>query len=124
MELLVCLQPLLLVLYVNPSKYYENIIRETNYSLFQICDRTNYPIVVSILGNLLLLMYYLLIGPVPFVPIELTEVSVYVLAAMVGIGFGCVQVSTFSRSYQTVNKLGFANNIDTNLIMSGKCKKM
>ena len=68
-------------------------------------------------------MYYLLIGPVPFVPIKLTEVSVYLLAAMVGIGFGCVQVSTFTRSYQTVNKLGFANNIDTNLIMSGKCKK-
>ena len=74
---------------------------------------------MSIAGNMSMVVYYMLIGPLPFISLKPTKVSVYIMAALVGIGFGCVVVSTFARTFQSVKRMGFEDNINTYLIISG-----
>ena len=52
-------------------------------------------------------LYLLLIGPLPFLRFQQTKTLVYIWAALVGIGFGCVVVSTFARSYSATKKMGY-----------------
>ena len=62
----------------------------------------------------------MLIGPLPFLSFKPRKILVHILTALVGSGFGCAVVSTFARSLQSVMKMGFENNINTYLTISGK----
>jgi hypothetical protein len=49
------------------SEHFLAPIQKHSFSIFQICDRIKYPTVVSILGNMLMAVAFLLVGPVPFI---------------------------------------------------------
>ena len=71
-----------------------------------------------------MMICFTLIGPLPFIHFQPTRATVYTYAALVGIGFGCVVVSTFGRSYKATKAMGFKDNINTYLMMSGRAHEI
>ena len=76
------------------------------------------PIMVSILGNSLMAIAFFLLGPAPFLPITPNVGLTFAMVSMVGIGYACVMVSTFTRAHRAAMKKGYSNDIDTSLIIS------
>ena len=92
-----------------------------NWCYFQICDRIKYPTIVSILGNILLTVAFLLIGPVPFLTNILPTTSlIQGSAAILGAGYAMVMVSTFGRSQSAAIRNGYNDDLDTYMFISSK----
>lgn len=87
---------------------------------FQICDRISYPSIVSCLGNLTILVAFIFIGPLPFIPIRPTVPMLQAVMAVFGLGIAFVMVSTYSRSQIAANRKGFVRDIETYLFISGE----
>jgi hypothetical protein len=64
---------------------------------------------------------FLLIGPVPFLPLTPTVPLIQASMAICGLGYGMVLVSTFGRSQRAAIRKGFNDDMDTYLIISGNC---
>lgn len=84
-----------------------------------ICDKINYPTLVSILGNLFMAIAFLFIGPVPFIPLSPSVSLIEGMMAVVGFGYAMVMVSTFGRAQSAAIRKGFKDDIDTYLLISG-----
>ena len=87
---------------------------------FQLCDKIRYPTMISLIGNCFMATAFLLIGPVPFLPIEPTVPLIQGSVAICGFGYGLVLVSTFGRSQRSAIRNGFNDDMDTYLIISGE----
>ena len=75
---------------------------------------------VSICGNVMMAVTFLLIGPVPFLGFEATVGSIIAMEGLVGIGFGMVAVSTFTRSQRAARQLKCGDDISTYMMISGE----
>jgi hypothetical protein len=85
----------------------------------QICDRIKYPVIVSVLGNVLMLTGFLLVGPAPFITsLVLTTDLVKGVAVIIGVGYSMIMVSTFGRSQAAAIRNGYHNDLDTYLFIS------
>ena len=87
--------------------------------VLQLCDRFKYPIVVSLSGNFIMATAFFFLGPAPFLPIAPNVPMTFAFVSLVGIGYACVMVSTFTRAHRAAMKKGYNDDIDTYLIISG-----
>ena len=84
-----------------------------------LCDRVPYLTLISIIGNLLLSLAFIFIGPLPGLQMEPTWKSITVACAFAAAGFGSIMVSTFGRAQITAQRKGFPKDIDTYIMISG-----
>ena len=93
-----------------------------DYKLFfQICDRIKYPVAASIMGNVLLMTGFLLVGPAPFLSsLVPTTGLIQGSGAILGTGYGLIVVSTFGRSHRAAMRHGFNDDLDTYMFISSK----
>ena len=63
---------------------------------------------------------FLFLGPVPFLPVETKLSIIQGMVAMVGFGYALVMVSSFGRAQSAALKLGYADDINTYIMISGK----
>ena len=76
---------------------------------------------VSILGNILLTVAFLLIGPAPFLTNLLPSTGlIQGSAAILGTGYAMVMVSTLGRSQSAAIRLGYNEDLDTYMFISSK----
>jgi hypothetical protein len=66
---------------------------------------------------------WLLIGPIPFLPLTPSVPLIQGAVALSGLGYGMVLVSTFGRSQKAAIRKGYNDDIDTYLIISGNLSK-
>ncbi len=76
-------------------------------------------VVLSIVGNLLVSLSMVFIGPLPIFALQPTPQLIYGSVAMAGTGYSLIGVSSFTRGFHTAISMGFADNMRTNLIVSG-----
>ncbi len=85
----------------------------------KICDRIKYPIAVSILGNVLMMIGFILVGPAPFLPnLVPTTGLIQGSGAILGTGYAMILVSTFGRSHHAALRHGFNDDLDTYMFIS------
>ena len=89
------------------------------FFFFEVCDKLRYPTIVSIIGNVAMAMAFLYVGPVPFIPLETSLSVINAMVALIGFGYGLVMVSSFGRSQRAALNLGFSDDIDTYIMISG-----
>ena len=58
--------------------------------IFQCCDRLAYPVIISILGNMLMAISLLLIGPMHFLNLAPSKNLLFICGTLMGLG--CTQV--------------------------------
>ena len=63
---------------------------------------------------------FLYLGPVPFSPLETNLSIIKGMAVLVGVGNGLLMVSSFGRTQRAALNLGYADDINTYIIISGK----
>ena len=86
---------------------------------FKICDATNYHTIISCIGNMVMVVVCLFLGPAPFLNLSPEVGLIQGMAGLGGIGYAFVMVSTFSRAQAEVLKKGFSDDIETYLMISG-----
>ncbi len=93
-------------------------------ALPQACDHVSFPVVFfSVCGNVCICLAMMLIGPAPFFPADVLPPSVpLIYAAMVleGLAYAFNMVSTFSRAGNAAKRLGYRDDINTYLMVTGK----
>ena len=90
------------------------------YCYIKVCDKVKYPTVVSLLGNVILALAFIFLGPLPTIEIILPSwQSITLSTAFVALGYGAVMVSTFGRAQGAALRMGFAQDIETYLLISG-----
>ena len=62
----------------------------------------------------------LFLGPAPFFNLQTTVQLIEIMAALGGVGYAFVMVSTFSSANAEVLKKGFSDDIETYLMISGR----
>jgi hypothetical protein len=88
--------------------------------LHQICDRLPHPTIISIIGNLFLIVAFTFIGPAPFFANLKPSVELaYGMGAVIGSGYGLVLISSFTRVYKAAMARGYEDTVNTYLIKSG-----
>jgi len=85
----------------------------------KLCDKGMSPKLIILLGSLVVIVSFLLIGPAPFLPLD--ETLGLCIAALVihGIGFGAQLVATFSGAHMDVIASGMPDNLATYGLVSG-----
>ena len=63
---------------------------------------------------------FLYLGPIPFLPLETNLSVIKGMAVLVGVGNGLLMVSSFGRTQRAALNLGYADDINTYIIISGK----
>lgn len=84
-----------------------------------LIDKFGNPVVFSMFGNFLFLLSFLFIGPLPFMLLEPYKSLIQGMMALAGIAYSCMVVSSFSRAQVRVLQLGFADDINTYVMISG-----
>jgi len=84
-----------------------------------ICDRLKYPTMVSIVGNTSMAIAFLFLGPVPFIPVETQLSIIQGMVGLVGFGYALVMVSSFGRAQSAALSLGYADDLNTYIMISG-----
>ena len=74
---------------------------------------------VSICGNASMAMAFIFLGPVPFIPVETKLSIIQGMVALVGFGYALVMVSSFGRAQTAALNLGYADDINTYIMISG-----
>ena len=100
------------------------IINGATYGIFAplwgvLCDRFVLPRRIVGFGSLLTVTAFLLVGPVPFIPLKMSLPLCIGALLLHGIGFGAELVGTFSGTQRTALKNGFPDNINTYGLVSG-----
>lgn len=95
----------------------EQIFRHVNF--FQLCDLIPLPTFVSIAGNFLLALTLLLLGPAPFVPLKPSVALIQGAMGLNGFCASLIMVSSFLRAQRAAIRLGFSDDIDTYIFISG-----
>ena len=87
--------------------------------MFQLCDNTNYPTLITFIGNVAMTFAFLLVGPAPFLNVKASTGLIQGMLGLGGFGYAFVIISTFSRAQSEALKKGFPENIETYLMISG-----
>jgi len=82
-------------------------------------DKFSRPVMFSMLGNSLFLLTFLLIGPLPYLPMKPSKELIQGMMALAGVAYSCMVVSSFSRAQTRVLEMGFADDINTYVMISG-----
>ena len=64
-------------------------------------------------------MAFLFVGPVPFIPIETKLSMIQGMAGLAGFAYASLVVSSFARAQRAAMNLGYADDIDTYIAISG-----
>ena len=64
-------------------------------------------------------MAFLFVGPVPFIPIETKVFIIQGMACIAGVSYALIVVSSFARAHKAAMNLGYADDIDTYIALSG-----
>ncbi|KAG7163415.1 MFS-type transporter SLC18B1-like [Homarus americanus] len=84
-----------------------------------LCDKWVKPRFITTLGALLVVVAFIFVGPMPFLPLE-TTIRLCIGALIIhGIGFGAVLVSTFTGAHRDVISNGFPDDLSTYGLVSG-----
>ena len=85
-----------------------------------LADKLVHPVTITILGLLILLLSFTLIGPVPYLPIQPhQELTVFSLVLQ-GAGAGAVVVSSYSSCLlATLTMQGYSPSVSTYSVVSG-----
>ncbi|CAG7831266.1 unnamed protein product, partial [Allacma fusca] len=75
-----------------------------------LCDRVVQPVYAGLAGAVVVLIGFLLIGPVPFLPIDTVLWLTCVGLMIHGIGLGATLVSAFVMALRESINHGFADN--------------
>ena len=81
-----------------------------------------HPTLLTLFGHLIMSAAYILIGPAPFLD-GLVSNSVnlsFGVAAMIGVSLSMVAVSSFTRASREVMRLGYCDDMKTNLNLAGE----
>ncbi|XP_059097821.1 uncharacterized protein LOC131892095 [Tigriopus californicus] len=86
-----------------------------------VCDRIRRPVLLSIVGNFLLFIAFIFIGPAPFLTGLPTSVPlIFGMMPFFGLGYGLVWVSSFSRADKECIRQGYRDDVNTYLVLTGK----
>jgi hypothetical protein len=85
-----------------------------------VCDKFQYPSLVSAIGNAISLLSFTFIGPLPFLPSTLDASYLQGIMVLHAFGIACVLVSTFTRSQLAAKQKGYQQDISTYLFISGR----
>ena len=72
-----------------------------------ITDKFSCPTVLSILGNMGLVFAFIIMGPLPFIPMNGSVTMIMVSMAFEGFSLGLVYVSSFTRAQNAAKRNGF-----------------
>ncbi|CAL8093259.1 unnamed protein product [Orchesella dallaii] len=84
-----------------------------------VCDWLSRPVYVTILGNIMIFISFLIIGPASFMPFDTILWVTIVGLAIQGIGFGCCLVAGFIVGLKDSMKFGLPDNMATYGVASG-----
>lgn len=89
-----------------------------------LCDRKIQPKVATVIGSVLLIIAFCLIGPVPFLPSPAAgsnDLLFVITAGLVihGLGIAAELVASFTDALRTVIALGYPNNLESYGLISG-----
>ena len=84
-----------------------------------IADKVSTPTLFSIAGNVGQVLAFLLIGPLPFFPIEPNVPLSFIGLALFGFSMGLMYVSSFTRAEKSATDNGFPDNTKTYQLISG-----
>ena len=100
--------------------YCHKILIKMHFFIFKICDKLRYPTMISICGNAAMATAFLFLGPVPFIPLETNLSVIQGMVGLVGFGYALVMVSSFGRAQSAALNLGYVDDINTYIMISGK----
>ena len=83
-------------------------------------DKFKFPTLFSILGNVFFMTVFLFVGPVTFMPVAPQKHLMQAMMALAGAAYAAVVVSSFSRAQKRVLDMGFVDDINTHVMISGK----
>ena len=75
---------------------------------------------MSLIGNILMAITYLFIGPVPFLNIQPSVELIYVMISFGGAAYSIVIVSTLARSQGAAKRIGYTDDVPTYQLISGQ----
>ncbi|KAJ1523716.1 hypothetical protein ONE63_001550 [Megalurothrips usitatus] len=84
-----------------------------------LCDRVMVPKVATILGCLLIMVGFSLVGPAPFIPAKTVLSMTAVGLVLHGLGIAAQLVASFTDALRTSIAHGFPNNLETYGLISG-----
>ena len=84
-----------------------------------VTDKTQHPTIVSICGNVFLVIALTLIGPLPFIEYATKESMITSSFALMGFGQGLVCVSSLTRAQVFATRNGFPGSLQTYNLLSG-----
>ncbi|XP_071516664.1 MFS-type transporter SLC18B1-like [Panulirus ornatus] len=84
-----------------------------------LCDQRLAPKTVTTFGAVVVVIAFMLVGPVPFIPLETTLPLVISALVIHGVGFGAELVSTFAGAHRDVLANGFPDDLNTYGLVSG-----
>ena len=87
---------------------------------FQLADIISYPTILSILGNVGLILAFTFIGPLPHIPINTSFTLVTVCAALIGYSETFVMISTLIRAQRAAIEEGYSKDTETYHLISGE----
>ena len=79
----------------------------------------SYPFVISVFGKIILALGFIFLGPLPFLDIEPQVSLIQGVCAAVGVGYSMGATSSFIRAHSAAMKLGYEDNINTYIMISG-----
>ena len=85
----------------------------------QICDKIDFPIVISVFGNLLLTISSLFLGQHSLLGLHKSFSFTQGMFTLFGCGYSLIFISTFDRIYRQTIAKGYSDNIETYLVVSG-----
>merc|ERR1711997_1186629 len=71
------------------------------------------------MGNVLFLTVFIFIGPLPFIDVTPTKHLIRGMMGLAGLSYASLVVSSFSRAQNRVLQMGFADDINTYVMISG-----
>ena len=84
-----------------------------------ITDKLTHPTILSILGNIGLIITFMFIGPLPVIPIEVGAKGILIIMAILGFSMGLVYVSSYKRAQVSAIRNGFPSDTKTYHLISG-----
>ena len=89
---------------------------------FQICDKIKQPTLLSMLGNSLMLVGLIVIGPIPALTSFIQPTLIYLrgVYSMIMLGYASIAVTTFCRAHKALARQGFEMGEKGNLMVTGK----